>query len=127
MTTMTTVLIVRRERAGRKRLKEEVERELPTGENVPRIARLMALAIKFRGMLDDGTVKDISELARLARVSQPRMTQIMNLNFLAPDIQDRILSLSRSCHSIHLRDLQCASSTIDWTIQRHTIRQLLEV
>jgi hypothetical protein len=54
---------------------------------------LMALAIRFEGLLRDGTAADLSELARLAGVTQPRMTQIMNLNHLAPDIQEQLLFL----------------------------------
>jgi hypothetical protein len=92
MLTVTTKLEVRRERAGRKRL-EAKSAMPPTADCVPHIARLMALAIRFKGMLESGVVKDQSELARLARVTQPRMTQILNLNFLAPEIQEAILFL----------------------------------
>ncbi|MCH5375605.1 MAG: hypothetical protein JJ992_16665, partial [Planctomycetes bacterium] len=62
---------------------------------VPRISKLMALAIRFEGLIRDGQVADQSELARLARVTQPRMTQIMNLLHLAPDIQEALLLLPR--------------------------------
>lgn len=58
---------------------------------VPRVARLMALAIRFDQLLRDGVVANQTELARLARVTQPRMTQIMNLLHLAPDIQEEVL------------------------------------
>lgn len=58
---------------------------------VPRVARLMALAIHFDGMLRKGVVADQSELAEICNVTQPRMTQIMNLLHLAPDIQERLL------------------------------------
>ena len=60
---------------------------------VPRVAKLMALAIRFDDLLRTGQVHDMSELARLAHVSQPRMTQIMNLLHLAPDIQEELLHL----------------------------------
>ena len=60
---------------------------------IPRVAKLMALAIRFDDLLRTGKVHDMSELARLAYVSQPRMTQIMNLLHLAPDIQEEILHL----------------------------------
>lgn len=63
---------------------------------VPRISVLMALAIRFDGLLRDGTVPNLTELARLAHVTQPRMTQIMNLLHLAPDIQEALLTLPRS-------------------------------
>ena len=60
---------------------------------VPRVARLMALAIHFDGMLRKGVVADQSELAEICNVTQPRMTQIMNLTLLAPAIQAQVLSL----------------------------------
>ncbi len=53
----------------------------------------MALAIKYQGMLDRGEVAGITELARLCRVTQPRMTQILNLNLLSPAIQEQLLQL----------------------------------
>ena len=60
-------------------------------EAVPRIARLLALAHKFQGMLDSGEVASMAELARLGRVSRARITQIMDLMMLAPDIQEEVL------------------------------------
>lgn len=65
---------------------------------VPRVSRLMALAIHFDRLIREGEVRDQSELARLAHVTQPRMTQIMNLNLLAPDIQEELLFLRRIEH-----------------------------
>lgn len=66
--------------------------QVPPGR-VPRISRLMALAIRFDRLIREGKVADQSELARLAHVTQPRMTQIMNLLHLAPDIQEALLHL----------------------------------
>ena len=59
----------------------------------PRISRLMALAIEFSDMLDRGDVADLTELATVAQVTQPRITQILNLTHLAPDIQEDLLFL----------------------------------
>lgn len=56
--------------------------------------RLMALAIRFDDLLRRRTLKDCSELARLGGVSRARVSQIMNLLNLAPDIQERLLSLT---------------------------------
>ncbi len=53
----------------------------------------MALAIHFEGLLARGVVKDMAELARLGHVTRARMTQIMNLRLLAPDIQEALLDL----------------------------------
>ena len=63
----------------------------PEPVRIPRITRLMALAIKFQDMVDHGEVRDYAEIARLGYVTRARMTQIMNLLNLAPDIQEQIL------------------------------------
>jgi hypothetical protein len=48
----------------------------------------MALAIRFDGLLREETVRDYPELARLDHVTRARMTQIMKLLDLAPDLQE---------------------------------------
>jgi len=65
----------------------------PPRGRVPKVARLMALAIRFDGMLRRGEVTDYAELARLGHVTRARLTQIMNLLCLAPDLQEAILFL----------------------------------
>ena len=78
-----------RGKAGRRRIATEppATETVPMGR-VPRVSKLMALAIRFDRLIREGKVADQSELARLAHVTQPRMTQIMNLLHLAPDIQE---------------------------------------
>jgi hypothetical protein len=61
---------------------------------IPRITRLMALAIKFQDMIDRGEVRDYADIARLGYVTRARVTQIMNLLNLAPEIQENLLELS---------------------------------
>jgi hypothetical protein len=63
----------------------------PAPARIPRITRLMALAIKFQDMIDRGEVKDYADLARLGFVTRARVTQIMNLLNLAPQIQEALL------------------------------------
>lgn len=63
----------------------------PPVARIPRVARLMALAVKFQDMVDRGEVKDYAELARLGYVTRARISQIMNLLLLAPDIQEELL------------------------------------
>lgn len=88
---------------------------------VPRIARLMALAIRFDRLLREGRVKSLTELARLARITQPRVTQILNLTLLAPDIQESILTL-QACRSgreqVHERLLRPIAAMVNWREQR---------
>jgi len=88
---------------------------------VPRVSRLMALAIRFDRLLRDGVVPNQSELARLVHVTQPRMTQILNLLHLAPDIQEEILFLPATTKGRDLlteRDLRPVAAEPDWTRQR---------
>lgn len=90
------------------------------GGRIPRVSRLMALAIRFDRLLSDGIVSDLSELARLAHVTQPRMTQIMNLLHLAPDIQEEILHLptvKAGDDPITERDLRPIAAMRDWRKQ----------
>ena len=65
----------------------------PLPGRIPRISRLTALAIRFDDLLRRGEVKDYAELARLGHVTRARVTQIMNLLYLAPDIQEALLFL----------------------------------
>lgn len=64
----------------------------PALEEVPRIARTLALAHVMQGMIDDGEVTDQAELARMIGFTRARVTQILDLTLLAPDIQDAILA-----------------------------------
>jgi len=93
---------------------------MPTGR-VPRITRLMALAIRFDELIRYGEVADYSERARLGNVSRAPVTQIMNLLMLAPDIQEQSLYLSRVTGGrdpIKLRQLQQIAIVFDWPRQR---------
>ena len=58
---------------------------------VPRIARLLALAHKWEGMVRRGEVEDYAEIARTSDLSPARVTQICNLVLLATDLQTEIL------------------------------------
>ena len=90
MTVDVEITIQRRGRRPGRRRPEATEPESAT-PRVPRITRLMALAIKFQDMVDRGEVRDYADLARLGFVTRARLTQIMNLLLLAPDIQEEIL------------------------------------
>lgn len=83
------------DRRGRKDLQVADSAEptcAPLGR-IPRISRLMALAIRFERLVATGEVRDYAELASLGHVTRARVTQIMNLLCLAPDIQEALLFL----------------------------------
>ncbi len=88
---------------------------------IPRISRLMALAHHLERLVASGQVKDNAELARLGQVSRARITQIMNLLLLAPEIQEEMLFMPRTVAGhdpIKLRHLQAVALERDWGRQR---------
>jgi hypothetical protein len=95
---------------------------------LPRVTRLMALAIKFQGMVDSGEVRDYADLARLGYVTRARITQLMNLLNLAPDIQEAILLYASTTHgrdSISERRLRKLTAVVHWGRQRKMWREQL--
>ncbi len=93
----------------------------PPPERVPRVARVLALAHHWQGLIRSGAVRDQAEIARLVGVSRARVTQVMRLLHLAPDIQEQILLDSDSCHrqtgGAHRSLLRIASEPT-WQAQR---------
>jgi len=92
----------------------------PPAPRIPRITRLMALAIKFDEMVRRGEVRDYADLARLGYVTRARITQIMNLLNLAPEIQEGLLFLQpgRGCGPITERHLRFLAQAAAWSEQR---------
>jgi hypothetical protein len=86
-----------------------------------RIARYMALAIYYENLIRQGHVHDYAEIAALGHVTRARVTQIMNLRLLAPDLQERLLLLIRIVggrDALCLRSLQPIALESDWRKQR---------
>lgn len=95
--------------------------------NVPRVARLLALAIRFEDLIRRGEVQDYADLARLGYVTRARITQVMNLLNLAPDIQEDILCLPNTTQGrdrIYERDLRPVAAVLHWHRQRKMWIQL---
>lgn len=88
---------------------------------LPRVARLMALAIRFEQLIRDREVYDYAELAALGQVTRARVTQVMNLTLLAPDIQEALLFLppvASGRDPVILAQLQPIAAAPDWAKQR---------
>lgn len=127
--TFTTRVRFQAERTGRKRLmagSDEAAASVEPG-TVPLVARVLALAHRFETLLRTGVVRDYAELARIAGVSRPRITQITELLLLAPDIQEAVLDLPRTVHGrdrVRERDLRGVAAEPCWARQRTTWRAL---
>ena len=100
---------------------------LPLGR-VPRVTRLLALALRCEQLLAAGVIANYAALAALGHVSRARVTQILNLCLLAPDIQETLLFLPRTERGrdpLHLRQLQPLTRIADWGEQRKRWQALL--
>jgi len=94
---------------------------------IPRVSRLLALAHHIQELLDTGQVKDLAEVARRGHVTRARVTQIMNLLLLAPDIQEEILFLpptTRGKDPMTLRGLRRVLAEPSFVRQRHLWQEL---
>ena len=105
---------------GQRRMRVGPAPAVPPGR-VPRVSRLMALAIRFEELLRRGDVTDYAELARLGHVTRARVTQIMNLLNLAPDIQEELLFIPlvvegrEPVKEWHVRPI---AAEAEWAVQR---------
>jgi hypothetical protein len=108
---------------GRRSLRAGVapERAAVGPGRVPRVSRLLALAIKFDRLIASGAITDQAELARIGHVTRARVTQIMNLLHLAPDIQETLLLLepvTQGRDPISERDMRPIAAEARWDTQR---------
>jgi hypothetical protein len=125
-----TIPLGRRQRAARR---EEngagsAATESLTSSRVPRIARLMALAWHIEGLVRSGTVSSYAAAARLGHISRARLSQILSLLNLAPDLQEQLLFLARPGRGrapLVLRHVLTVAAALDWHEQRRRWRQLL--
>ena len=121
MSTVDVEIIIQRKGRGNPGRDTLAAPDAPT-PRIPRIARLMALAVKFQDMVERGEVRDYADLARLGYVTRARLTQIMNPLLLAPDLQEAILSLPRDpCRrAANEHSLRQIAALVLWSDQRRS-------
>jgi hypothetical protein len=113
-------------RCGSKQIQSGTKPVIHAGR-VSRISRLLALAHHCFRLVQSGAIINQSELAHYGQISTTRMTQIMWLDNLAPDIQEEILFLPRITQgrdTIKEADIRPIAKTLDWSKQRHMWREL---
>lgn len=101
----------------------------PPPGRVPRVSRLMALAIHLDEVLRRGEFATQQQLADALHITQPRLSQLLNLTHLAPDIQEQLLYLPRTERGrdpITERDLRHIVAIIDWDQQRKLWTALID-
>lgn len=64
----------------------------PRPEQIPRLARALALAHYLVSQVEGGSVRDYGILASRLGISQARVSALVSLTFLAPGVQEEILA-----------------------------------
>jgi hypothetical protein len=65
----------------------------PTAHKTPRVTALLLRAIEWRRQIDAGEVENKAEIARREGITRARVTQIMGMLRLSPQIQEHLLSM----------------------------------
>jgi site-specific DNA recombinase len=100
----------------------------PESGRVPRVSRLMALAIKYDGLVREGTVRHRRDLAEAGHISRARMSQILSLVDLAPEIQEALLFLPKTVAGpdrITEKALRQIARSMDWDWQKKQFAELM--
>ena len=117
--------MTRRESRSAPELPVPVEAE-PIGR-VPRVAAQLALAYKIDGMVQRGELRDLADAARALGFTRARVTQVVSLLLLAPEIQEAILDLPLVAHGrdpVTERQLRLIAAEPDWNKQLFMWRQI---
>ena len=83
----------------------------PKPRGPSRAARMLALAHYIERQIEDRAIPDYAAAARALGVTRARLTQIMNLLLLAPEIQKCIVTGELTLSE---RDLRRVSAEPDW-------------
>jgi site-specific DNA recombinase len=97
------------------------------GGQVPRVSRLMALAIKFERLIREGEIRNHRSIAETGQVSRARLSQIMRLTDLAPSIQEELLFLPKTIAGrdrITEKALRQVARSVDWDWQKKQFEDL---
>jgi hypothetical protein len=91
-----------------------------------RIARMLALAHRLQQAIDSGEIEDRATLARRFGITRARVTQLLNLTLLAPDIQEQVLALEAvdGLEPTSERALREVSRQMDWSEQQRVWAEL---
>jgi hypothetical protein len=98
--------------------------ELPTPlapvRRPARVALMLALARKIQDAIDRGAIRDRAEAAQRLGFTPARVTQLLDLTLLAPDIQEQLLFAESEdgAEPMSERAMRVVSAYKNWTKQR---------
>jgi len=90
-----------------------------TGPHPANVAALLALAHHVQRLIDAGRIADRAEVARRLHWTRARISQVMDLLLLAPDIQEEVLFLEAGTH-VTERGLRAVVRHEAWRDQRNS-------
>ena len=85
-----------------------------------KVARMLALAHHLQGAIDRGLVADRAAVARKLGLTRARVTQLLDLLLLAPDLQVAVLALEAvdGAEPMSERALRAVAHAGSWVEQR---------
>lgn len=92
------------------------------GPRPANVAALLALAHHVQRLIDAGRIADRAEIARRLHWTRARVSQVMDLLLLAPDIQEEVLFLEAGS-GVTERSLRAVMRHEDWREQRQHFKQ----
>jgi len=106
------------ERAPKKKAK-------PKGRRSTKMAQMLALAHRLQDALDNGEVEDHAGLATRFGLTRTKVTRLLDITWLAPDIQEEILftGSENGEEPISERMLEAIVRESSWDDQRKAWRQ----
>ncbi len=111
-------------------VQDAAQRELPSAGRLPQATRVLALAIHIDEMIRSGDARDYADVARQTCLCRERVSQIMRLNYLAPDIQMELLYLPpvpTGRYPISETALRTIANLLSWADQRLEWAQLKDL
>ena len=91
-----------------------------------RVACMLALAHRLEAGIDAGEYMDRADIARQLGITRARVTQLLDLTLLAPEIQETVLELEAvdGREPIAERELRPIIRWVAWGDQRHRFSAL---
>jgi ParB-like chromosome segregation protein Spo0J len=94
-------------------------RQVPCVER-PGVAVMLGLANKIQQAIDGGAVRDRAEIARRLGFTRARITHLLDLTLLSPDLQEQVLFLQAidGVQPVSERVLRAVAHAGTWEDQR---------
>ena len=113
----------------RRSRQRQVDRRRQLAELRPAtVAKRLALAHRIAREIESGQYVDYADVARQHNLTRARVTQLMNLLLLAPDIQEAVLALAFPVgrEPITEHTLRAVSAEVEWAVQRQRWLQVVQ-